>query len=111
MLYMVNALQNAILGSLIAYISSDFDGHSLINVIPVVSSALTAATFLPLAKTLDTWGRAQGFLLMIACSVLGLILMAVSNNIATFAAANVSNSKYKNVQNEANFVDLLQYWI
>lgn len=87
---MVNALQNGILGTLIAYVSSEFQAHSLINVIPVVSSALTAATFMPLAKTLDLWGRPQGFLLMICCAVLGLILMAVSKNIATFAAANVS---------------------
>lgn len=89
MLYMVNALQNAILGSLITYVTSDYGAHSLLNVIPVVSGALTAATFMPLAKTLDLWGRPQGFLLMIACAVLGLILMAVSKNIATFAAANV----------------------
>ena len=39
---------------------------------------------------LDVWGRAEGFLVMVCFATLGLILMAVSHNLATFCAAQVS---------------------
>lgn len=42
-----------------------------------------------MAKMLDVWGRAEGFLLMVGFSTLGMILMAVSNNLPTFCAAQV----------------------
>lgn len=42
-----------------------------------------------MAKLLDVWGRAEGFLLMVAFATLGLILMAVSHSLATFCAAEV----------------------
>lgn len=57
--------------------------------IPIVSSAMTAACYIPMAKALDVWGRAEGFLLMSGFATLGLILMAVSQNLATFCAAQV----------------------
>lgn len=50
---------------------------------------MTAAVYIPMAKMLDVWGRAEGFLLMIVFADLGLILMAVSHNLATFCAAQV----------------------
>lgn len=43
-----------------------------------------------MAKLLDVWGRAEGFALMVGSSTLGVILMAVSKNLATFCAAQVS---------------------
>lgn len=53
---------------------------------------MTAAVYIPMAKMLDVWGRAEGFLLMIVFADLGLILMAVSHNLATFCAAQVQKS-------------------
>lgn len=50
---------------------------------------MTAAVYIPMAKLLDVWGRAEGFALTVAFSTLGLILMAVSQNLATFCAAQV----------------------
>lgn len=50
---------------------------------------MTAAVYIPMAKVLDVWGRAEGFALMVGSSTLGLILMAVSQNLATFCAAQV----------------------
>lgn len=46
-----------------------------------------------MAKLLDVWGRAEGFALMVGSSTLGVILMAVSKNLATFCAAQVSPQK------------------
>ncbi len=89
MLYFVNAFQTAVVYSLMPYATSDFESHSLLTVINIVANAMSAAVYIPLAKMLDLWGRAEGFLLMIAFATLGLILMAASNGLATFCAAQV----------------------
>ena len=88
-LYFVNALQSAISSSLIPFVTSEFSSHSLINVIYIVGSAMSAATYIPLAKVLDVWGRAEGYLIMCIFATLGLILMATCNSLATFCAAHV----------------------
>lgn len=89
MLYFVNALQSTILSSLTPYVTSDFQSHSLLTVIDVVSFGMTASLFIPVAKILDVWGRAEGFVIMAGCATLGLILMATCNNISSFCAAQV----------------------
>jgi len=55
---------------------------------------MTAATYIPMAKLLDVWGRAEGFLLMVAFSTLGVVLMATSKNLATFCAAEVTQEPW-----------------
>lgn len=77
------------MASLVPYITSDFRTHSLLAVIYIVSNAVSAAVYIPMAKMLDVWGRAEGFLLMTGFSTLGLIIMATSNGLATFCAAQV----------------------
>ncbi|KAF1997707.1 MFS general substrate transporter [Amniculicola lignicola CBS 123094] len=89
LLYLVNAFSSAILYSLIPFVTSGFESHSLLNVIYIVSDAMSAALFVPLAKILDVWGRAEGFLIMTVFTALGLILMAACNSLATFCAAYV----------------------
>lgn len=89
LLYFVNSLQSTILASLVPFATSAFDTHSLLTTIYIVSNAMTAALYIPLAKMLDLWGRAEGFLLMIAFAILGMILMATSNGITTFCVAQV----------------------
>ncbi|KAF3765443.1 putative MFS siderophore iron transporter [Cryphonectria parasitica EP155] len=89
LLYFVNAMQSTILGNLLPYATSAWDTHSLLNVIYVVADAMSAAIYVPLSKILDVWGRAEGFALMTVFATLGLILMAASENLATFCAAYV----------------------
>ena len=60
-------------------------------VIEIVSSAMTAAVYIPMAKLLDVWGRAEGFLLMVGSATLGIVLMATSNNLQTYCAAQVGS--------------------
>jgi hypothetical protein len=55
----------------------------------VVSSIVGGLAKLPLAKILDTWGRPQGLTLMLVFWVLGFVLMAVCQNVTTYAAAQV----------------------
>lgn len=88
-IFLTNGLRLSILASLTPYVTSDFQSHSLITVIGIVANAMTAAVYIPMAKLLDVWGRAEGFLLAVACSTLGVVLMAVSDNLATFCAARV----------------------
>ncbi|KAL5356259.1 siderophore iron transporter mirB [Aspergillus floccosus] len=88
-LYLVNAFQSSILYNLLPFVTSDFESHSLLNVIYVVADAMSAATFIPLAKIMDVWGRAEGFLIMTVFATLGLILMATCHNLPTFCAAYV----------------------
>lgn len=91
-IYLTNAVRQSILYNLVPFVTSDFQFHSLLTAIDVVASAMSAATYIPMAKLLDVWGRAEGFILMDGLSTLGLILMAVSKNLATFCAAQVKLS-------------------
>ena len=63
-LYFVNAMQQSINYSLLGFVTSDFESHSLLNVIYIVADAMTAAVYIPTAKVMDVWGRAEGFLAM-----------------------------------------------
>lgn len=94
-IYLLNAFQSSTIGNFLPYVTSDFGAHSLLTVIDVVSSSMTAAVFIPLAKFLDLWGRAEGYLLMVAFSELGLILMAVSKNLSTYCAAYVRHHQHQ----------------
>ncbi|OHF01167.1 MFS siderochrome iron transporter MirB [Colletotrichum orchidophilum] len=88
-LYLTNGFQSSVLYSLTPYAASDFESHSLLPVIDIVSSAMTASVYIPLAKILDLWGRAEGFLLMVLSATLGMIMLAASQNLATYCAATV----------------------
>ncbi|PVH88114.1 siderophore iron transporter mirB [Cadophora sp. DSE1049] len=89
LLFLTNGMRLSILYSLVPYVTSDFQSHSLTTTIGIVSDAMSAATYIPVAKMLDVWGRAEGFLVMVCFATLGLILMAVSHNLATFCAAQI----------------------
>jgi MFS family permease len=88
-LYLTNAFQSSITSNLTPYVTSGFEEHSLITVISIVSNSMAAAVYIPTAKLLDLWGRAEGFATMVCFATLGLIMMAASNNLATYCAAQV----------------------
>ncbi|CAH0018809.1 unnamed protein product [Clonostachys rhizophaga] len=89
LLFLTNGFRLAILASLTPYVTSQWSSHSLLTVITIVSNSMSGAVYIPMAKMLDVWGRAEAFLLMVGSCVLGLILMAVADNLATFCAARV----------------------
>ncbi|KAH1600288.1 hypothetical protein KXW27_003679 [Aspergillus fumigatus] len=89
LLYLVNGFQASITGNLSAYVTSGFESHSLIPVISIVSSVMSAATYMPLAKVLNLWDRSIGFIIMVAFATLGLILSATCHDIGTYCAAQV----------------------
>ncbi|KAI5461915.1 hypothetical protein BGZ63DRAFT_354576 [Mariannaea sp. PMI_226] len=89
LLFLTNGFRLSILYTLAPFVTSEWAQHSLTTVISVVADAITAACYIPIAKMLDVWGRAESFLVMVGFATLGLILMAVSHNLATFCAAQV----------------------
>jgi predicted MFS family arabinose efflux permease len=80
-----------------AYATSEFGLHSLLTVVDIVSGAMTAACYIPLAKALDLWGRAEGFMLMVGMLTLGMVLQAAAPNLAALCAGRVSGG-YKPVK-------------
>ncbi|CAI7641460.1 unnamed protein product [Penicillium glandicola] len=88
-LYFVNAFQSTVTVTLNPYVTSSFKAHSLSGVPTALGDVFAAATYLPVAKIMDVWGRAEGFLLMVICTTIGLILMATCHTFEMYCAANV----------------------
>ncbi|CDM28020.1 hypothetical protein DTO013E5_4044 [Penicillium roqueforti] len=88
-LYFANAFQSTITVTLNPYVTSSFKAHSLSAVPTALGDVFAAATYLPVAKMMDVWGRAEGFLLMVICLTIGLVLMATCNTFEIYCAANV----------------------
>ncbi|KAI0199727.1 MFS general substrate transporter [Astrocystis sublimbata] len=84
-----NALQWQIIFNLLPYVVSEFSSHSLIPTIAIVSNILSGVLKLPVAKIIDSWGRAQGFASTTLLAALGLLLMSLCRNVETYAAAQV----------------------
>jgi hypothetical protein len=85
----VDATQQGASGSLVPYVTSSFQSHSLTAYTGVMSGIIGGVLKLPLAKILDIFGRPQGFALMTAFLIVGLIMMAACNSVQTFAAAQI----------------------
>jgi MFS family permease len=88
--YFINAFILTIQNSLNPYVTSSFQAHSLSAVPTAIGDVMAAATYLPMAKMMDVWGRAEGVLVMELCLVIGLVLMASCNTFEAYCAANVS---------------------
>lgn len=82
-------MQQNMTNSLSPYVTSSLRQHSLLAATSIVSSIVGGLVKLPLAKVLDIWGRPQGYLMMVFCLTVGLIMMAGCNNVRTYAAAQV----------------------
>ncbi|KAJ5273537.1 Major facilitator superfamily domain general substrate transporter [Penicillium angulare] len=88
-IYFVNAFISTNNTSLNPYVTSQFGAHSLSAVPTALGDAFAAALYLPMAKMMDVWGRAEGFLLMEIFLTIGLIIMATCKTFEAYCAANV----------------------
>ncbi|KAJ4857436.1 major facilitator superfamily domain-containing protein [Trichoderma breve] len=88
-IYFVDSMQQGTTGNLTPWVTSAFQQHSLTPTVTVMSSIIGGVFKLTLAKVLDIFGRPQGYVLAIAFTTLGLIMMAGCNNVETYAAAQV----------------------
>lgn len=82
-------MQQTTSNSLTPFVTSAFSAHSLTAATSIMSSLIGGLFKLSLAKILDIWGRPQGFAAMTFLLVIGLIMMAVCQNVQTYAAAQV----------------------
>ncbi|KAK3706078.1 hypothetical protein LTR37_012905 [Vermiconidia calcicola] len=88
-IFFVNSFQQQISGNLLAYVTSAFLQHPLLATTNVVSQLVAGVIKLPVAKLMDIFGRPQGFVLMLSCAVIGLIMMASTGSVEEYAAAQV----------------------
>lgn len=49
--------------------------HSLVGTISIVSSIVSGVLKLPVAKLLDLWGRAEGYIFMLTLTVIGMFYL------------------------------------
>ncbi|KAJ3464739.1 hypothetical protein MRS44_009525 [Fusarium solani] len=89
LVFFTDSLQQQISNSLLPYVVSSFGLHGLMSATGIVSNLVAGVSKLPLARIIDVIGRVQGLLIMLFCVVMALILMAVCNNVQTYAAAQV----------------------
>ncbi|KAI0196369.1 siderochrome-iron transporter MirB [Astrocystis sublimbata] len=84
----IDALLSVVQASLIPYITSSFSQHGLLATTSIIATIVGGVIALPIAKVIDIWGRCEGFIVMVALTILGLVLKAVSQNVETYAAAH-----------------------
>jgi MFS family permease len=89
LVYFIQGLVGGISGALIPYVTSSFAFHSLTPTTSVLSSVIGGVTNLSIAKTLDVFGRPQGFLMCAALATVGLVMSAACNNVEAYAASQV----------------------
>ncbi|RFU77966.1 siderophore iron transporter [Trichoderma arundinaceum] len=87
--YFVEGILSATTGILTPYVTSNFALHSFTPTVGILSSVVGGVTNLTLAKILDIFGRAQGYLFCIILATGGLIMMSVCNSVQAYAAAQV----------------------
>ncbi len=111
LLYFVNAFQSSITSNLSAFITSGFESHSLIPVIYIVSSVMSSATYMPLAKILNVWDRSIGFLIMVVFATVGLVLSATCTGITTYCISQVGVLVHNMCNKKLTIADVLHHWL
>ncbi|KAL1957863.1 hypothetical protein VTO42DRAFT_5428 [Malbranchea cinnamomea] len=89
LVFFVSSLQQQIATNLTPYVTSAFSKHSLLSTTQIVSSIIGAVAKLPIAKIVNIWGRAEGYISMVAICSIGLIMMARCRSVEMYAAAQV----------------------
>ena len=90
--FYVYSLQLQTTGPLKNYMVSNFNSHSLLDTVNIVVGIFTAVCKPLIAKVCDVFGRLTGLVVMVVVYSLGFVMMATSQNISMFAAANVFTS-------------------
>ncbi|KAL8966296.1 MAG: hypothetical protein Q9197_006064 [Variospora fuerteventurae] len=75
--------------NLTVYATSAFLNHSLVATVLVVQGVVNAVIKPPMAKIANAFGRLEAFSISVLLYIVGYIQMAGSNNVKTFAAAQI----------------------
>ncbi|KAK3692266.1 major facilitator superfamily domain-containing protein [Podospora appendiculata] len=83
------SLEGQVTYALAAFAVSSFNNHSLLSTVYVVQGVVNAVIKPPMAKIADVFGRLEAFTISILLCVVGYILMASSQNVETYASAQI----------------------
>lgn len=83
------ALQQSIGNNVLYYAYSNFQTAPAVNTANILATIIGGVLKLPIAKTLNLWGRAEGFLLFVGIYLLGIIILAACNGPNGYAAGYV----------------------
>ncbi|KAI4133365.1 MAG: hypothetical protein LQ338_000265 [Usnochroma carphineum] len=75
--------------NLTVFATSAFSTHSLVATVLVVQGVVNAVIKPPMAKLANAFGRLEAFSISVFLYVIGYIQMAASNNVKTFASAQI----------------------
>lgn len=88
-IYFLDAFEGPTGWQLTPFVTSEFQLHGLTALTGVVSQLVAGLFRLPLAKFLDVYGRPEGLLLCVVLMTLGSIMMAATNSVQMYCAAEV----------------------
>lgn len=87
--YLLFGFARAFTSNVGPYAVSTFGEHSLLPTISLVSYIMAGVVYIPMAKAINIYGRAESHLVMTLISAVGLILLAACRNVETYAAGVV----------------------
>lgn len=80
------AFHQAILSNMSTYVFADFKSAPQITTSYITSDVVAGVMRLPLAKTLNLWGRAEGLIISLCIYLVGIIILAACNGPSAYAA-------------------------
>ena len=83
------AFQASIGMNVMPYVYSSFQKAPQISTANILASIIGGVVKLPVAKTLNIWGRAEGFLVFIIVYLVGMVILATCNGPNGYAAGYV----------------------
>ncbi|KAJ4395127.1 hypothetical protein N0V91_011063 [Didymella pomorum] len=85
----ITSFEIQVTSNLTFYATSAFSSHSLLSTVAVIQGVVSAAIKPPMGKIADVFGRLESFSISILFYTLGYIQQAASNNVRTYAGAQV----------------------
>jgi MFS family permease len=83
------SLEGQVTSNLAIYATSAFKAHSLVSTVLVIQGVVLSVVKPPMAKIADVFGRFEAFSLCIVLYIIGYIQQAASNDVNTYATAQV----------------------
>lgn len=87
--YFIMLMQQGSGNALNPFVASAFQQHSLTPTVLVLSSIFGGVCNLTVAKILDVFGRPHGYAMALFITTIGIIMMAATNSVEMYAAAQV----------------------
>ncbi|KAK9447406.1 siderophore iron transporter mirB [Limtongia smithiae] len=84
--FFILSLQSSINSNVIYYAYANFSSAPQISQADILAAIISGILELPIARILNLWGRAEGFLVFLGLFLIGIIVMAACNNANSFAA-------------------------